>query len=166
MAQQQQTLAGIEAQIDGAGAVQAQAAAIGQGEGASFAAGGVQVGQPALGRVAAPAPPQGTAEQAKAGQGAQHFAARAVGFKQHPTCLGHMPRGALLKGAQRGARLAQALLQPIPGQLVRRILLQPVRQALQQRIVGRAGIERHHPVDGLLADRVKGARAHGCSSHR
>ncbi|MNH21025.1 hypothetical protein D3C79_808170 [compost metagenome] len=68
-AQYQQPLVGIEVQVDGTATVEAQAAAIGQGEAAPLATGGVQVGQPVLCPVAAPAAPGCGSSDAQASQG-------------------------------------------------------------------------------------------------
>ena len=81
----------------------------------------------------------------------------------------HLPRftgQAFFEGAQGVPRAAQALLQTGPGLGVSRVQGQPGIEALLHPRIRFAGAQAHHPVDGLLADRVQARLAHGASSAR
>ncbi|MOA35336.1 hypothetical protein D3C78_1567790 [compost metagenome] len=77
-----------------------------------------------------------------------------------------VPRQASIEGAKGVEGTAQALLQSGPGLGVRRVLGQPGIETCLQGGRGGTGAQAHHPVDGLLADRVQALCFHVAISLR
>ena len=121
LVQPQQALAGREVEIDGAAGVQAQTAAVGEGQFAALAGAGTQIREQGLTAVTVRCKPGAAAEQADADQAAQYVAASVVGLQQRFAQAGRRAAHPLIGRAK-------AALQFLPGLRVVRGGSQPVTE--------------------------------------
>ncbi|MNS12895.1 hypothetical protein D3C72_444700 [compost metagenome] len=164
--QDDQPLLVVEMQIHRAVGIQAQAAAVGQIEILPLPAPGVQIGKQRVAQRAARTNPQTATQQTETGDHPQRITPRSLRLQENLAGVLALARQASIEGTNRVERTTEAFLQACPGLCVRRVHGQPGIETFLHRGGGRTGAQTHHPVDGLLADRVQARRAHGAISLR